>query len=82
MSTGFDLNHLFMMTFFLRLLFPKTKQIDETLAAARLFQCDMLESWCVNVRDNDPDLNPSIGLYCNEQAGQVQSAMKRERERA
>merc|ERR1719397_504773 len=40
------------------------------MTMANLFECKHLETIGQNVLDNDPDLNPSIGTYLNDQWGE------------
>jgi len=47
----------------------RTDRVQETMEAARLFACEEMITIGQNVLDNDPDLNPSLGTYLNDQSG-------------
>jgi len=47
----------------------KHDRVQETMNLGRLFGCEELISIGQNVLDNDPDLNPSLGTYLNDQSG-------------
>ena len=41
----------------------------ELIRVARLFSCKYLETVCVNVRNDEEFLNPSIGTFLNDEMG-------------
>jgi len=47
----------------------KGDRVQETMELARLFACEEMVTIGQNVIDNDPDLNPSLGTYLNDQSG-------------
>jgi len=47
----------------------KTDRVQETMETARLFACEEMVTIGQNVLENDPDLNPSLGTYLNDQSG-------------
>jgi len=47
----------------------KGDRVQETMELGRLFACEELVTIGQNVLDNDPDLNPSLGTYLNDQSG-------------
>jgi len=47
----------------------KTDRVQETMEMGRLFACEEIVTIGQNVLDNDPDLNPSLGTYLNDQSG-------------
>jgi len=47
----------------------KKDRVQETMAVANLFACEEMSTIGKNVLDNDPDLNPSLGTYLNDQSG-------------
>jgi len=47
----------------------KKDRVQETMSIARLFVCEEMVTIGQNVLDNDPDLNPSLGTWLNDQSG-------------
>jgi small GTP-binding protein len=47
----------------------KRDRVQETMDAGRVFACEELITIGQNVLENDPDLNPSLGTYLNDQSG-------------
>jgi len=47
----------------------KKDRVHDTMTAARLFACEEMITIGQNVLDSDPDLNPSLGTYLNDQSG-------------
>ena len=44
--------------------------LDEVISASRLFQLSHLETICVNIKNDEEFLNPSIGTFLNDETGQ------------
>lgn len=47
----------------------KSDQVHATQEIARTFACEEMITIAQNVLDNDPDLNPSLGTYLNDESG-------------
>jgi len=47
----------------------QSDKVRETMEIARVFACEEMVTIGQNVLDRDPDLNPSLGTYLNDQSG-------------
>jgi len=45
--------------------------VSETIDAANLYECEHLVQICENIRNDMPELNPSIGTWLNDTLGEV-----------
>jgi small GTP-binding protein len=45
----------------------KEHNLDKVDEAAQIFELQELSNYIANIRNNDPDLNPSIGTYLNDE---------------